>query len=732
MEPFDPVGLPDPALLALIELGNVTDPQLLLDELVAADEAPDDGTREGVAIPGESESLEIRLTDEQKTELALELCEICDEYKRAASELHSTEDQIRDAYAQKFDPALGGTVPDAAEMASEMVMSFTDQAAARLQTNVMGVTPLMVVDVTEGVNGLDPTEADELRRATERFINSYTMEELDFEHLLPVALLRTCKVGTSVFYLGWKEERRVHYEYEKTSPKAKRVEKRVGVVDRKLIDNKSVIVWPPTLINWQEGYQIVGHEMPLTPAEWREIVARYKLSKEVTESIELDPGEPTKTGESERQVSSTELADRKSLQPVMLTELWCHMILPGRTEPDKFQAILHRPSYRILWIGYNGYHSQKHPYHPVRYKWSDNSAWGTGIGQEIINNWAADTALWCLELDNLYAGAYWVILRRSGSMYHTQTDNIRPGMNVPVEDVEKDFKPVKMGGDAPEVGMARTQNQSRAASASGLSSVMFGQGDPVMKSGAGTGSTLGLIEQGNKKIAAIFSNIKVDVSAAYMRVMELVAQFAPGGVFYRHVDEQAATRLKQLEYVPPRGDISRLFRFRAQAPSTSSTDEARRQGYMMIWTFAMQHAEVISQYVLQTLQTENPAAIPRWNETVTTYLNQIARKVIEYQEMPGVEEFIPYPPQLTQQDEIINQQTQQLQQLQGQLQQAQMTLQQLAQQGAGMMGGGQPGMMPGGPPMGPGMGQPMPTDAGMMPAPPAPPMPDFSGGWPTQ
>jgi LmbE family N-acetylglucosaminyl deacetylase len=701
----------------------------ILRQLNAQDNSePDMSTRPGVPIPGESDELEIKLTVEQEQQLVDELCDLVDDYELAMTDSRDIEGEIRDGYVQKFNASSGGTSPDSAAMASEMMMSMVDQAAARLTTNIMSAEPLMVVEVTRGA-GIDGPEAEQLEHDTQGFANSYAKSELDLEHLLPIAILRLAKVGTSIFYLNWEEERRVHYEFSKDSSKPRRIEKKVGNVKAKLLDNSQVIVWPPTIINWQRGYQFVGHEESLTPAEWRATAAKYGLKASEIDEIASSAPESAEheTDDLERHgISAEALRQHDAVKAVKVVELWCDMILPGRDQADKFQVIFHRDRRKLLWIGYNSLFSQRHPYFPLRYKWGDNSAWGTGIGHEVLNNYSADTALWCLELDNLYAGAYWAILRRAGSIYNTQSDNPRPGMVIPVDDVEKDFKPVRLGGAVEDVGATREENARRAATATGLSSVMLGQGDPTMKSGAGTGSTNALIEQGNKKLQSIDRNLRVDLSAIYMHMLELVAQFAQAGIYYRHVDEATANRLTRLLYQPPRGDVSSMFQFKAQAPNSNSTDEARKQGYMMVWGFAMNHAQIISTYVEKTLQANNPAALPQWYQLVVTYLNGIAKKVIEYSEMPGVSELVPDMPQMTPQDQTINQQQQQIQSLTAQVTQAQQQLSQLAQQGMNLAGqGGQA------PPAGP----PPPQDPNAQPADPnaPPPQPgaDPMGGMPS-
>lgn len=678
---------PQAAFDGLLSLAEQTDVLALLEDLTDADRQPEVGTKPGQPLSASGSPSEIHLSDDEKKILVRECCDLVEEYRSAAREKDETEQEIRDSYLQRPDNQQSGAGMGSAEQVSELSFSQIDQAAARLTTNILGADPLIVVDPVAASYGISPQSIDQLAKDAQAFLNPYVMEEMDFEHLLPTALLRTAKVGNAVFYLRWEEERRVRYEWARDSSTPVRKEDRIGNVTAKLLDNQNVFLWPPTIPNWQRGYQIVGHEETLTPAAWRALVATYKISDDVVRIIESTPPESDspENREAERHgVAAGSLPDRKLLRPVTIAEAWCHMALPGKIEPDKFQILFHRPTRTCIWVGYNANHTQKHPYHPLRYKWSDNFAWALGIGHEVFQNQSADTVLWNLELDNLMAGAYWAILRRAGSLYNTQTNDLRPGGEIVVDDVEKDFKSVKLGGEAPEIGTSRAANRSSAAAASGLSSVMFGQGDPTMKSGAGTGSTLALIEQGNKKLQQIDSNLRVDLTAIYEYILEQVVQYGQDGIYYRKVDEETAARLKVYLYQPPRGNISRMFRFRAQAPSAASSDEARKQAYMLLWNFALEHSKVVSAYVERVLAAENPAALPRWYRETAVFLSHITKKIAEFVELPGAARLVPEIPDMTPQDAQINRLAQENGTLQQQLQQAQQMLAAYAQQGMQM------------------------------------------------
>lgn len=678
------------ALLSELSPDGDGDALSALTPFFEADVLSDLASRADSPLPGQDSAtsavtspLLISLTDDQRTLLGAEACDLLDEYDDAMRERNDREDEIRDAYDMIPDTQQSGRGPESAQVCSEILMSGVDQAFARVCTAIQGVTPLIRIQPIQRA-GFEGDEAFLAASEAEKFMEAYMLDgPPDLRHLLPVALLRTCKVGTSVFYLDWTDETRRVRTYVNDSRDPVEVTRKEGRLNAYLLDNRDVKLWPPTLINWQSA-TFVGHEARYTPESWRALAKRYGLPPDLRSLIEQNPGEVEDATQAELRRSGIEpstLLENKALQPIVLTQLYCNMTLPGEDEPTRFQMILHRPTRTLVYIGKNPYFSGKFPYFPLRYKWSDSSGWGSGVGHEGLANQAADSAMWAIELDSLFASCYWVVLRKAGNVYHTQSEDIHPGAEITVENVEEDFKPVKMGGEAPELHTSRANNYMRFRTSTGLSAMTSGQADPVLKSGASTGGILALIEQGDKKLKMVDTNLRTDLSPLYLFAMECVAQYAPDGLFYQWTDERAADSLRLLKYVPQRGEMAQMFRFTAQAPSVSSSDEMRKTNIMAIGALAQQHVQYIDAVVTEQLTQDNPAAIPRWKEEVVRYLTEIHRETIQLHEIPHLPDLIPEMPETTPQDQIINQ----MQQYIGQLQQQ---LEQLAAQGAGMMGGG--------------------------------------------
>lgn len=647
-------------------------------------------SRPGAPIPGQTDSLRIKLSPADENLVARQHCDLLAEYDRAMEGRYRRDEEVYDAYSMKPDAARGGTGPGAAQMCSEFTMTLTDQSFARICTGVLGIDPIIKVDPIES-EGFEGEEAAEQAKAAEQFLQSYCLYgPPDMQYKLPQALLRTTKVGNSVFYVEWVEKRRRRRFYPPSldgGPSAPILkEESEGQIRVHLLKNRDVKVWPLDVVNWQDAL-FVAHEVLHTPLSWKGIATRFNLPEELQSLVSANPNDGLVQQQDDQRRHGAEtstLFTMKELEPVALTELWGEVVLPGDSEPTKVQMILHRPTETLIYLGHNPYYSQRLPYFPLRYKWSDDSAWATGVGHEVEFHQASDTAMLNLTLDNLMAGAYHVILRRPGSMYGTQTDALYPGAQLVVDDVEADFKSVKMGGEAPELAQSKLDNYQRARTASGLSSVASGQGDPVMKSGAGTGSVLALIDQGDKKLRMVDSNIRTDLSPLYAFFLELIGQYAPDGLFYQWASKPNAKVLKRMKYVPPRGDMAQMFRLRAQAPGLGASDEARKDRLLLIANLAQTHIGIIDGMVTELLAQSNPAALPRWKTTVIEYLTQIHLQVVELHEIPRLPDFVPQLPEVFPGDDQVNALMAEKQEIQAQLDQALQQLQQLAQTGMDM------------------------------------------------
>lgn len=344
MEPVAPVGLIEGQYDALSGLlGQGLDPASLQPQ----QQFDEGGLRDGAQPPGYGKPL--NLSEGQLSDIGREYTEICDNYDSVMADRWKVEEAIRAAYAQRTDPIQTGIRPGDANYCSEVTMTLVDQATARIVTNIISVEPLArCIPIAGGETG---DLAIATAQAAEHFLQNYGQRVVKFPQLLARAVHRACKVGTAVLYGKWVVEQRKTFSYAAHSSAAIGKKTEVGRLRFDMPPNRLVKIWPPTLSDWQDDYQLVGHDTYLTRGQFRRMAADLKLPKELAERIENTAGQERDAG-SDQSLAEQDIERRvmshKSDELIRITELWCHDVLPGMTSVDKYQLFLCRPPAALL------------------------------------------------------------------------------------------------------------------------------------------------------------------------------------------------------------------------------------------------------------------------------------------------------------------------------------------------------------------------------------------------
>lgn len=677
-----------------------------LEALMDADRPEEtDAVRGDQVLPGEMPPEQLDVSQETKDQFVRELLDMLDLYDASMEERWQREEEIEAAYALAAEPLHGGTAADSELLTSEFLMAQVDQAAARIEENLVGARPLIKIDpiVREGTEE-DIKFVKRRARSTENFINSFAMHDVGLEAKIPLIALRTCKVGTTVIHQHWRRKY-INSRYWGTDGQPGMSSKRVGTVEWVMPPNRHVIVWPPNREHWQEC-AVVGHRFFMTKAEARTwLKGELRIDDLTYDEImsrqpDQDQAQKAKTANQTGIDQSDEL-DRMVGQ-LKFTQLYWSLILPGENEPRNGYCILHEDTRKLLLIDKNRYWHQRIPYFPIRYKLLDDQAWGMGVGDEVIYIQAQDSALRNLQMDNLMSGAFNLVQVKAGTMADVTTDRLMPGQVVATDAPGEDILVTPMGGQAEGVDESIQMNRFFGREATGLAPVLGGQGDPTMKSGAGTGSTLALIEQAGKKFGSVDRRMRLDLSRAFEFMLELVTQYGQEGLYYRYASNEDADLLTLYRYEPLRGSQHDQLRIYASAPNAATSREGRQQALMVFWQFFNQNMQLMFQLGEPIYGQINPAGWRRYQERMLRFVDQMVHSIANEQSVPGLASMMPKLPDEQPQDEVMNALIQKVQQLQQQLEKAQMQMQQM------MMGPGAPGGAPPGSPP-----SPMPPPGGM-------------------
>lgn len=651
--------------------------------------------------------------------LEVELPSVLAAYDSMMADHWQREKEIEEAYAMlRPDSRSQGNYPGASRMLSEMMMATVDQTKARIARGILEVQPMLrVVPIAEGTYALPPLL--ELAKSTERFLDSYSKRVLKIEDLLPLAVLRLCKVGTAVVRADW-ETREGWSGFHTPDGQVQWQAKDESCVRLRLIRNHDVILWPCWHNDWQQDYEFVGHRSVMTVNQFRSFAARIGLDPATAEEIEnfsRGAGQPQgSTGNTFGDMPSAEIqgvntenmTSLRGFELPMVTELWGQGVLDEGGPQVRYRLFFHEGLKKVLKIEANPFFSGRHPYFPLRYKLVDGSSWGTGLGQEIFMCHVADTMFRNLEIDNMLSSAFSIMAYKNGTILDQLVDKLAPGQRVPVEDPEGDIKVISMASHGPleMIYQGQNANDSRKVSVSGQAPVLQGQGDPTLKSGGGTGAIVALIDQAGKKFGDVDATIRRGLTELYGFILDLVTQYAPNGVFFEYSSEQDAVLLLQSKYMPARGKAaSALFEIVAEAPSAANNKEMAKNHLAMVYNFMQQHVQLEMGMAQMVYQAMNPAGFIPFVWKNAEFLNDLARKMLEANDVPGIAAQLAHIEPPTPAEQQVNGLMAQIQQLMAENQAMQ---QQLAGSGA------PPATGPGGRPA---PARPEPPQPGALPSP---------------
>lgn len=606
-----------------------------------------------------------------------------DDYKQVMDKRWAREDEIEDAYALKPDTDGIGKYAGASQLCSELIMSRVDQATARLADQLTGIQPICRVTPLDSYMARRPedmrTMVESLALSMEQFFDSYSRRAIKIEDRLAAIAHRAAKLGTCVLRVGWRDDVRPVVNAQSPIPVSG---KNVGSVQWELISNRDVVIWPPWAQDWQADYEWVGHRTHMSTRRFEEWASKtLNLPKDKIEELKLDPERP---GEVES-LRATEAAgyelDAASSEEIFklhaIFELYCHWTIPGTAFPVPVQVFYHEGQRKAFWGRVLESRSGKHPYFPIRYKRLDQSAWGNGIGHELYGAHVADTAFRNLELDNLMSAVLSIVVTRTASGAEAQLENPYPGMRISTDDINEDLAIKSFAEDGPVALLYQAQdaNLRRADDASGLPAVLQGQGDPTMKSGAGTGSTLALIQEAAKKFGFIDKSLRRDLSNVYAQTFDLLAQYASPDVFIRYATPEDAQFMVALKGLKPGESVEDLFSVRIEAPSAANNKSVQQQNAMVVLNLLGQQSQTVMGLAQQIFPMMNPAGMIPYLVKWANVLNKAGQMVVDLHDLPGMREIIPdIDQQIPPEQQMLNTLMQQLQQLQQQLQEAQMML----------------------------------------------------------
>jgi hypothetical protein len=558
-------------------------------------------------------------------------------------------------------------------LVSELTRSQVNIATARIVEGIMGLEPLLMVQVYDDQKDDEVTQmlAEEAEAAQE-FLENYQRGVIEFPEKMQTGVHRAVKLGGALMRLTWKKKLKKYY-YRNVNDEKQTVAIDRGCVVADLIFSDQVVAWPLHVSDIEE-LDIIGHRDYLIPSKFKRLCRMLEMEpKRVDAILEASIGGTSLRHETREKDLEGKDIHVSQMSPkdgeVQVTELFLNDWIVGDRDAENLHVFLHEDTRQILWIGTNPYRAQRPPYFMIPYWREDGSFWPTGVGWECLWPQAADSALWNLHIDNLKLIGNHLRILRSGSMAESLSDQIAPGQNIPTENPEEDVRIEPLGGDLTQIIQTQQLNDLRAMKLTSITAPSMGMGDPVMKSGADPSSISQLIEQAGKRFGQVDRNIRESISDIAMFVLELVQQYAPDGEIESIVSDESAALIKRFKYRIPRGDLRSKFRIVARAPSAASNREMMKQHLFMLFNLTSQHLQSLIGVGDMVVGQTNPMGWQAFKDRMIHWMhNDLYKAIIEQHEIGAMGGRVPKMEPPTEMTMMANQQFERAQQAEQQLQ----------------------------------------------------------------
>ncbi len=535
--------------------------------------------------PDTGAQMKLELSIEQQDEIAEYIARILTDHDDAMVKRWKRLDRIGDSYSMMHDTETSGVQPHAARATSEYTKNFCDQASARISGGLVGADPIFAArPIGEGDTDDEAKLRQEMAEGTRTFLENYSFQEMNLKQWLPEKTDLSAKYGVGVTRDMWKIRRRKIRSYDDSGELVEEVVEEAKI-ECPFIHYRDFILWPPWIGDWQRDYEMVGHRARVTEWKFREMARDWGVPDDEIDEIvtgakgtDEEQAERSKRHDVELGGLGEELGDL-----IKVTEVWIHGA-PKDLPADKYQFILQEDVKKLLYWNFNPINSQKHPYWGFIYKKKDGFAMGEGVGDEVYPFQRADSALYNLELDNAKVIGNNLIVISDEANLETFQEDLYPGRRIVASgDPTKAIVSVPLGAPIDLIHVMQDRTYRRAVGSTGMSALLQGMGDPVMKSGQDVGTSLALIEEGAKKFGRVDESIKQQFADEVLFWLELIQQYAPEGIFYRKLGAEDANMVKMIKFVPPRERIEDFLKIDIVAPSAATNKAVQRQQLMLMY-----------------------------------------------------------------------------------------------------------------------------------------------------
>lgn len=466
----------------------------------------------------------------------------------------------------------------------------------------------------------------------EKFLEVYSDERLDLPSILDSWVTELIKLGTGVFEVTTKLDRRAQVDYNPIS----------GEYEKKVVEYFAgpVLYHIPLEDFWiRPAYQDPDE------APWcgKEVRLSWSKIKDMALSGELNPDKIDRIwrfiGVSDLDVPKTVTTqeDIDKLRPMNRSQYGIHELtvrwdVDGDGLDEELLVYFHQPSRTILRKKYSGF--RRRPWRVGRYIPIEHWFYGEGLCEILEHLQEEISTIHNQRIDNATIANLRIILVARLIKGLRPGDRLWSGKVVRVQDVKADVGTLQLGDVYPSTVMNENISQSYVHAVSGAGEVAQGQAQPVTRTTAT--AQLALLEELNRRFDKVVKGLRRTLRDVYRDLTDLFSKMGTGGLAEEWLGTVRGQRLETFLTLPA-DLLKRKIKIQVIATRSTVNREVEFQSQIAVWQLLQQMWQTIT----QTAQmTGAPQIIPLLAHEFISAVKPVLKKVMQYADAPDPDQAI--------------------------------------------------------------------------------------------
>lgn len=564
-----------------------------------------------------SEVAESKLAQYLDSELSLARNERFDFINRLA--------RFKEKYRTKFPEfPKDWPIANASQIVIPVIKTAVHTLSARIYQTLMAAEPPASIRTED-------QDYQDFAYDYEKFLEIYADERLDFPSVMDSWVTELIKLGTGVFEVTTKLDRRSQMDFDLITNK----------YQKKVVESFAgpILYHIPLEDFWiRPAYQ----DPDQAPWCGKEVRLTWSQIKDMALSGELNPDKIDKiwryAGETSLQMPKTVTVqeDIEKLKPQDRSTFGIHE-LTVRWDPDgdgldeELMVYFHQPSRTILRMKYSGF--RRRPWRVGRYIPIEHWFYGEGLCEILEHLQEEISTIHNQRIDNATIANLRIILVARLIKGLRPGDRLWSGKVVRVQDVKADVGTLQLGDVYPSTVANESISQNYVHAVSGAGEVAQGQAQPVTRTTAT--AQLALLEELNRRFDKVVKGLRRTLRDVFRDLTDLFHKMGTGGLAEEWLGTIKGQRLEQFLTLPA-DLLKRKLKIQVLATRSTVNREVEFQSQIAVWQLLMQ----MWQTVTQTAQTMAPQIIPLLAHEFIKAVKPVFKKVMQYADAPDPDQAI--------------------------------------------------------------------------------------------